>query len=162
MRERMFEQCALAQKRQGGQPLVSGRPESRLVRVKKVVTVEMGGHLVKDCSLKSFGKKRRETGRVQAYPSDVECVLRKCIYATKHEPTSIYCPSLSHLLQSRSLSSWASVVLRPFPRADWPGPRPARLRGSCLCFSSTFRRETPLRCMNKKRRRQRMCWHLTG
>jgi len=33
--------------------------ESRLVRVKKVVMVKKGGHLVKDSSLKSFGKKRK-------------------------------------------------------------------------------------------------------
>jgi len=37
--------------------------ESRLVRVKKVVTVEIGGHLVKDSSLESFGKKRKKRDR---------------------------------------------------------------------------------------------------
>lgn len=78
---------------------------------------------------------------------------------TKHEPTSISC--VSHL-QSRSLSSWASVVLRPFPRADRLRPQAPPLRRSCLCSSSTFRRETPLRCtLSTKRRRPRMCWHLT-
>jgi len=37
--------------------------QSRLVRVKKAVAVEIGGHLVKDSPLQSFGKKRKKRDR---------------------------------------------------------------------------------------------------
>jgi len=37
--------------------------ESRLVWVKTVVTVEIGGHLVGDSSLENFGKKRKKRDR---------------------------------------------------------------------------------------------------
>jgi len=36
---------------------------TRLVWVKKVVALEIGGHSVKDSSLESFGMKRQKRGR---------------------------------------------------------------------------------------------------
>ena len=87
-----------------------------------------------------------------------------CLIFTKCTPTSVVLQSvsLSHLLRSRSLSSWASVALRPSPRANRPRP-PARRPGrSCPSSRSTSRRGTRLRCTSmRKRRRRRMCWHRT-
>lgn len=82
--------------------------------------------------------------------------------------TVIYCSSLlainlfvlfiSHPIISRSLSSWTSAALRPFLQADRLRHPPAQLRRSCHFSSSTFRKETLLRCkLSRKRMRQRMC-----